>query len=381
MVIKSKTKIFFLFVFCVIISCTEKYQLPDLGSRTIVVITGLVTNEPGPYYVKVIENVSEISTGKIIQRGINDARITITDEKGNVDVLRSFFSAPSDSVLESSGINYNGIPYSLWYYTLEIPDGTGGFRKFSFPKFFEGEDLISANYDVREGAYFTTSTKGLVGNTYTLKVEYKGHEYIATDYMCYGTVIDSVSLEPIGRFMYDKLDSWEGFLVPCMYFSEPQDEVNYYMFREFGGFLPADHSEIDYHSAKDLIVYGENLGIGNSSSNDEWLISVVSDRFMPSYVYQYKMSDGDNHTKAFSGSDMGFAFGKWNNGGLVNMYCISESVYRYYAALSKQFYDDGGAFSPAPASPPTNISGGAQGCFSAASVSQYFLDLRNKNNQ
>jgi hypothetical protein len=46
--------------------------------------------------------------------------------------------------------------------------------------------------------------------------------------------------------------------------------------------------------------------------------------------------------------------------------------------LKKRFYDDGGAYSP---SPPTNISGGAQGCFSTVSVSQYVLDLRDEINK
>ena len=222
-------------------------------------------------------------------------------------------------------------------------------------------------------------TKGTVGNTYTLKVEYEGHEYTSTDYMCNGTVIDSVSVEPIGKFMHDKPDGWDGFLVPCLYFAEPQDEINFYMFREFGGLYDTELSDIEIITAKDLIILGGSIYYGSRSSNDEWLISVVSDRFMPPYVYQYKMSDGDHSNKKYSGTDMGFAFDKWKNGGLVNMYCISEPVYRYYAALSRQFYDDGGAFSPSPSSPPTNISGGAQGCFTAASVSLYFLDLRNND--
>jgi hypothetical protein len=321
-----------------------------------------------------MENVSNLSTGKITQRGINDARITITDSNGNVDELRSFYSVPTDSMLDYSGINYYGVPYEGWSYSLEIPDGHGGFRLFAFSKHFEGEDLISANHDVRIGAYFTTSVNGVPGNSYTLKVDYAGRIYTATDYMCYGTVIDSVSVEPIGRFMYDKPDGADGFLVPCLYFAEPQDVVNFYMFREFGGYFPSGQSEADYLPAKDLPILGRTY---HWTSHDEWLISVVSDRFMPPYVYQYKMSDGDTSYKYFSGSDMVF-HRKWDNGGLVNMYCITEPVYRYYTALSKQFYDDGGAFSPAPASPPTNINGGAQGCFSAASVSQYVLDLRDK---
>ena len=113
----------FIFVLFMIASCTEAYQLPHLGSKTTIVITGLITNEPGPYYVRGTENISDFSTGKTIQRGINDARVTITDNKGNVDELRSFYAVPTDSILKYSGINYYGIPYESWDYTLEITDG------------------------------------------------------------------------------------------------------------------------------------------------------------------------------------------------------------------------------------------------------------------
>ena len=104
-----KSKIFFLFVLYMMMSCTEIYELPNMGSKTTIVIAGLVTNEPGPYFVRVMENVSDMSTGIIIQRGIDNARVTITDNKGNVDILRSFYSVKTDSTLLYSGINYLGI--------------------------------------------------------------------------------------------------------------------------------------------------------------------------------------------------------------------------------------------------------------------------------
>ena len=360
---KSNLFCFFLLVIYMATSCTEAYQLPNLGSQTTIAITGLITNDPGPYYVKVMENVSEIPTGKNIRRGINDARITITDSNGNVDELRSFFSVSVDSVWLYSRTDDSGTPYDVYSYFIDVPDGNGDFARF-----FVAKDYDEYLYDFREGAYFTTSTKGVSGNTYTLKVEYAGKEYTATDYMCYGTVIDSLSLEPVGRYIYDKPDDGDGFLVPCLYFAEPQDEVNFYMFKvtETAGFIDTK-GEYVYRPAKDLVFvqYRENYA--------DWPVSVVSDRFMPPYVYQYKMSDGDFEQAYFSGTDMGFYHTNWGKGGAADMYCVSEQVYRYYYALSKQFYEDGGAFSPSPASPPTNISGGAQGCFSAASVSRHLV--------
>ena len=76
-----------LIIFFLISSCTEPYHFPDLGGQSVVVITGVITNEPGPYYVRVVENISNISTGKTTLRGIDDARVTITDSNGNTDEL------------------------------------------------------------------------------------------------------------------------------------------------------------------------------------------------------------------------------------------------------------------------------------------------------
>jgi len=351
-------KIYFIFLIVVVLatSCAEDYQLPGLGSQTTIVIAGLVTNEPGPYYVKVVESVSNISNLTTTQRPINDARVTIIDSNGNADELRSFYSVEVDSVWTEWG---------FYQHFIDIPDGNGEYIRFRLEK--SSWEKNRFHNDIREGAYFTTSTKGVPGNTYTLNVEYAGREYTASDYMCYGTVIDSISVEPVGKYINDKPGGTDGFMVPCLYFSEPQDETNFYMF-----------TEGIYHSSYDPgneLVPAKYLVLNIWGEVSEWVISVVSDRFFPPYVYQYKMSDGDHARKWLQGTDMGF-WERWGSSGAAIMYCITEPVYRYYFALSRQYYEDGGAFSPSPASPPTNFSGGAQGCFSAASVSQYFLDLR-----
>ena len=353
---KPYVLISFFLVFCLMISCTEDYHFPNLGEQTTIVISGLMTNEEGPYYVRVVESISDISTLKTRQRPINDARVTIYDDQGSMDELRSFFTIPLDSTLRPLSEDH-------YEYFIEIPDGHGGQVRFSIEKSYNR--IID---DIREGAYFTTSIRGVPGNAYTLKVEYDGREYTATDYMCYGTVIDSISVEPIGRYIDGKPDDSDGFMVPCLYFAEPQDETNFYMFK-------SSNSTYYYYEFENEWIYEshmvpvKNTVLKNWNMAD-WEFSVISDRFLPPYVYQYKMSDGDHYRKWYSGTDMGFWPG-WGSGNAVDMYCITEPVYRYYAALSRQYYEDGGAFSPSPASPPTNFSGGAQGCFSAASVSQY----------
>ena len=354
-------------VFFLIVSCTEPYQFPEIERQTTIVITGMITNEAGPYFVRVEENVSNLSTLITAQRAINDARVTITDSNGNVDELHSFLSVALDSALivwdPKPEWWWEGMPDSYEYF-YNIPDEQGGYVKFIVDNY----GWIS--YDIRDGAYFTTTTKGIPGHSYTLKVEYAGREYTATDYMCHGTVIDSISEEPLGKYVNGKPDGSDGFMVPCLYFAEPQDEVNFYMFTMCATTSNRTYigegkfkTETSAKPAKELTLRQWIV--------EDWGFSVISDRFLPPYVNQYKMSDGDHARKWFQGTDMGF-YGGWGSG--IAMYCITEPVYRYYAALSKQYYDDGGAFAPSPASPPTNFRGGAQGCFSAASVSQYISE-------
>jgi hypothetical protein len=52
------------------------------------------------------------------------------------------------------------------------------------------------------------------------------------------------------------------------------------------------------------------------------------------------------------------------------MLSLSEYAFKYYEALLKQFENDGGAYSPTPASPPTNLTGNALGYFRASAVSE-----------
>jgi hypothetical protein len=47
------------------------------------------------------------------------------------------------------------------------------------------------------------------------------------------------------------------------------------------------------------------------------------------------------------------------------MYSVDRKTYHFYKALIDQFNNDGGAFSPTPATPDGNISGNAIGIFRA----------------
>jgi hypothetical protein len=344
------------------VSCTEEYQLHDIENLTTIVVEGSITNIPGPYFIRISESTSNVLTGETTQRGINDARVVITDEKGNKDELQPLSDLKVDSVY-TKGFTESG----HYAYFINIPDYTSGFISFSLGNV----SWRYPHYDMPQGYYYTTKIEGIPGNTYTLEVTYNGQTYTATDKMPHGTVLDSISLEPVGKTVYDKPDGDEGFDVPCLYFSEPQDEVNFYMFNYlFSQNLYNIYDDIDLlpYPPYNILNFPFNF---QHVAPPYWSFSVLSDRFLPSKIEKYKLSQGDDATYT-TGTDHYFQNRDLHNFTVI-MWNISEATYLYYFTLSQHYLDDGGSFKPAPAAPPTNLSNGAQGFFFASSVSYYML--------
>jgi hypothetical protein len=52
----------------------------------------------------------------------------------------------------------------------------------------------------------------------------------------------------------------------------------------------------------------------------------------------------------------------------IKMYSVTKEAYDFYKALISQFRNDGGVYSPTPASAPTNIDNNALGFFRASAV-------------
>ncbi|MDQ4140244.1 MAG: DUF4249 domain-containing protein, partial [Bacteroidota bacterium] len=61
------------------------YELEE-GTQKIV-IEGLVTNQPGPYTVRVSKTLGYLQNGQT--PGITDAEVTISDDKGYSEVLQA----------------------------------------------------------------------------------------------------------------------------------------------------------------------------------------------------------------------------------------------------------------------------------------------------
>jgi hypothetical protein len=356
-------RFFVLVVFCGFISCSEEYQLTGVDHKSVIVVEGGITDEPGPYFIRISACTTNLRDGKISRQGIDDARVIISNNRGNIDILQPFCNLKPDSVL------YAEYYAEVEYYKdcLKIPNFDSGFTPFWLEYSYNYETQVKSVI-VPQGYYYTTNIEGIPGDSYSLTVEYNGQEYTATDQMPYGSVLDSVSLEPVGIYFYDKEDGIKsGFDVPCLYFKEPQNEVNFYMFNYMWGYdgygynAPYPEYQIKFELFR-MPTYG-NIG---------WSYSVLSDKFLPPSVEKYKLSQGDSPLSYYTGTDVAFLDNDFN-GFTTFMWNISEPAYHYFYALSQQFYDDGGSFSPAPTSPPTNLSNGAQGFFVLASVSSYML--------
>jgi hypothetical protein len=291
----------FLFGMLSVIACTERLDLTTpLDSR--LVVEGLITNEPGPYYIRLMLSKNKLSFNYMTDtayhqtsgfKSIIDALVIVSDNSGLSDTL---IYPPDD------------LP---WYFR----DSTGNILDT-----FSNSNLFAHKI----GYYQTTKIKGTIRNTYNLKIIWNKKEYHASCYMPSLPAVDSINykLDP-------GLPGKSSFFVPHIYFKDPPNEKNYYLF-EFGGMA--------------------------------WGYSVLNDEFLNGYVngldvFKGETSDWWINSYPWAGEDY-----------IIHMYSITEEGYNYYKALISQFKNDGGSYSPSPASPPTNIDNGALGFFRASAV-------------
>lgn len=326
-----------------IASCTEDYHLSTMDHVRILTIDGCITDEEGPYLVRLTENITGDTIAMVSP--VMDARVVITDDAGNMDELNPLWKERVAIRMVTGGINT-----WLRYYLL-LPRYDGGY-----------DSLFLSNYEpdvsLYEGLYYTRSIKGIPGRTYTLTVNHHERSYTATDRMAYPATLDSVVMRPVGFAGEGK---GEGYNIPHLYFPEPQDQENYYLFS-------CSVTMSDMESPPPYRMLCHKYGYGGLGGSVNWRIVVTDDRFMSPYMVDYKIGDGPTASIFYSATDVGWQIGPDKGFMHIYMVSLSKPVYQYLQALTQQFYQDGGAFSPAPCSPPSNVSNGGQGVFMATSV-------------
>ena len=309
-----KTCLLLLFIITVLTSCSEEFDMksPDLSKK--VVLEGTITNEEGPYFFKLSHSKS--ISGQDLDTGISHALVVISDNEGTIDTLK-----PLPAIIQRH-------PKWLFYY-LTIKKYSG---------IVDTIRLIGGNTNYLNGIYLTTKIQGKPGNKYSLMINYENSIIEATEIMPSVSKIDSVEFKE--QFLEK---DGQNYFVPFIYFKEPKNEINYYMFN-FG-------SDDLYH-----LIYG---------AAKVWNFSILNDLYLKEYVSGFNLDDGASPT--------GFEdFWYFNNGenARIRMLSLSENAFRYYDSILKQFENDGGAYSPTPTSPPTNLTGNALGYFRASAVSE-----------
>lgn len=233
-----------------------------------------------------------------------------------------------EGLITNSELNYVRLTRSRDFYSsgqaegvtdaeVTVSDNTGNTRRY-----VHNPDNVAG----WEGVYLPeVAYTPEVGLTYTMNAEVDGVNYTAQETLLPVTEIDSLVVTLNEEEMEDPDDEGRFYEV-LFYAKEPQDRVDHYLFKFYrNGELLKD--------AEEDIYVGE----------DEYIGEEIDDLPIAGY---YALDDIVT----------------------VEMYSITREAFVYYSDLLNLINNDGGMFSPPPANPRNNISGGALGYFQVSAI-------------
>lgn len=251
-----KNIIIVLFIVLLFTSCEKIIDLDYKSNQSNIIIEGNISNEPGPYFVKITKSISLSDTST--NPTVDNAIVLINDNAGNSESL--------------------------------TPQG--------------------------KGIYRTNTLKGIEGRSYTLTVKAENQTYTAQCTMPQPVPFDGIKVD---AFTFG--GETERNLIPT--YLDPIAKGNNYRF-----VLSVNQKLVNQH----LIL------------NDEVLNGVVN---------TLKLEINDNDLKLKLGDVV-----------TIKMQCIDNKVALFYNTLVLMA-DNGPGGSTTPSNPPSNISNGALGIFSA----------------
>jgi hypothetical protein len=202
--------------------------------------------------------------------------------------------------------------------------------------FFDNNNLnIEYSEKTKENGYYWSKALRIeAGQTYTLKINWQNKEYASTCYVQQVPKIDTVTFElkeapEIGK---DK------FRIPYIWFKDNTETKDYYLF------------------------------LTNNIGNGVWSRAILDDEFLAPEIKGIDVFKGESILYWRNAYPLEYDEVR------IEMHSISKEIYEYYKALIGQFRNDGGIYTPSPASPPTNISNGALGFFRVSTVQVYEVE-------
>jgi hypothetical protein len=294
-------------------SCTKDYDLQLKSDNARLVVEGTITNQKGPYLIRLTKSRFKLHFEQ--RASASDTSYSYTTPYDGVDAVKDaevYITDKNTSVTDT----LEKCPTGKW---VHYKDPNSDFVKSYF---------YVSDTSIIMGFYKTTKIKGIPGHTYALTIKWQDKEYHAETYMPPVPALDSVQFKftqgEIGKSNYN---------IPLIYFKEPQNERNYYLF-------------------KTQAVYG-------------WPYSILNDEYLKSYVNGLDVCKGVTPDYWVTNYPYDFI-----DSYFIEMHSITKEAYEYYKALIQQFKTDGGGYSPSPASPPTNLDNGALGFFRASAVNR-----------
>jgi hypothetical protein len=201
---------------------------------------------------------------------------------------------------------------------VEVRDNLGNI--FSYTHNPEG-------YDSLNGYYFSDQQfAGKEQRIYNLSVTVESQIFTASDTLRPITTIDSLSIQVDSRAADDPESEGEIYQV-LLYAKEPQETVDFYYFKFY-------RNNIIEVTDNNVYVFDDRL-LGNSLNG------------LPSPIL-------------FKQGELA----------AVEIYSLTREQFVYFMDLANILNSDGGMFSPPPANPRSNISGGALGLFQVSGISK-----------
>lgn len=258
-------------------SCDEPYIIEPQDIDPVFIIEGLLTDQLKQHYIRITQTGDFYSTGATPR--VSGAQVMVTDSNGNIFA----YVEEEDSI---------GL-----YLSQEI---------------FQGEVGVTYHLNVTLGNTTYTASDELMRVTTIDSTVYRIDEDRKAELEKDG---DNANEEDVGRY-YEVL----------MYTKEPQETVDYYLFKFYRDGEIVNYDGRDIYYADDVIVQ-ENI---NGIAANDW----------------YRKGELATY----------------------EMYSLTRTAFLYYADLNITINNDGGLFSPLPTNPRTNISNGALGLFQVSAV-------------
>ncbi|MBE9512036.1 MAG: DUF4249 domain-containing protein [Bacteroidetes bacterium] len=172
---KLKLSIILLLFFLLVYSCIEPFDFNIKGDKSkSLVVEGLITNEPGPYFVYLTRTTDYSSTIESIEV-VEGANVIISDDLGNSETL----TETRPGIYETKPDSIQGIQGRSYKVIIETPDGK---QYESKPELLSSvPEIDSIYYEFQEkqtpdgtpdnfiNVYIDTSTPENGGNFFLLK--------------------------------------------------------------------------------------------------------------------------------------------------------------------------------------------------------------------